>query len=613
MGVTYDPTTCNTKLTNKGYTVCQRLHCSSLVETESIHLFCAQKQKTVYTPVSSSQYYSPIRTPHYKWFTTLQEEIAFQNSKEFTNGQWENQQCWCCCACYAYDTPIATPDGTKAVQDFKQGDAVLSGSTQMENKEIKLTWASQEIVFSSGTSPTTKEHNPPMVFINFGDNKSITVSADELFLLPSGKVIQACKLTVNNQLVSGDGKPLQINALKLALYSGGIHHISALKEFNGSINGHLLNSNGVVTGGYFLQIHNDEIDPDFLAPDHDNLPTIGSKEYEAANKDVEVGYHSYHHKQAPKEIALPENLALFSKDHDPIPDDAYSFINVEQEADLFAVPKLMRPFGNHTGVDSIYYLFNIHRGFYPKVNFCLDWENINPNAYAFNAYNEDFVVIPGGLVRINGLNLQGLAVIIAQAIASLYARETEKKPGRTCRAEAAYYGIGVVMRNVWNTTWFEIVNAGIQQIKTLFSHIEVGKSGNPNDCCADPSIQCREESMESALYGFNLPSCAGVNPVQPKLKVTGDEVGQTSDGNPFVTINFSEAVDVSSAENTANYEVEPKAKLTSAKVNKDDQSKVTVTGDFTAKTNYLITVSNVTSADGAELDPENNSASFKTL
>ncbi len=39
---------------------------------------------------------------------------------------------------------------------------------------------------------------------------------------------------------------------------GGLHHISTTTQFDGTLDGHLLNSNGVVTGDYTLQIHDEE-------------------------------------------------------------------------------------------------------------------------------------------------------------------------------------------------------------------------------------------------------------------------------------------------------------------------------------------------------------------
>lgn len=602
---TYDPVVCNQKLSALGYKVCQAPHCNSLVETPLIHQLCGQEQSTVYTPVSSTQFYSPIRTPHLKWFSSLKEQLEFQQSAEYKAGQWTMEQCWCCCSCYAYGTPISVNGGTLAIQNFAVGDKVLAASVDSGRGGLGVEWSEQEVRFSSGTGPESADHNPPMIYINYGDNKGIIVSTDELFLTPEGKVLPACKLAPGMELVDGEGKAIALNGIRIGQYKGGLHHIATTMKFTGSIDNHLLNSNGVITGDYTIQIHYEELGQQYHVKDWDKLPTIGTPEYDQEYGNYEIGYHAY--QTDPKSVGLPVVSALssYSQTHSFIPETAYSYFTEAQEADILAKVDI-HPFGNHAGVDDINYLFKIFKSFYPDVTFYMDWNNINPNAYAFNDYGQKFIIIPGGLIRVTGLNIEAKALILASMLGNFYGGKDETTTD--CRGVADYYS-GLIIRKVFYNNWFNFMNNGITQISALFSKIENDKPGS--DTCKDPGLECRLEAYMAAMSSFNLPTCAG-GPVPHSLKVTGDEVGTTADGKYYVIVNFNKFLEVPSATDIRHYSTEPKAELASAEMVQDDRSKVLITGDFAKDTQYTLTVKNVVAEDYSTLDPKNNTALFKT-
>ena len=57
--------------------------------------------------------------------------------------------CYCCCSCFAYDTPISTSQDTfKVVQDFEINDPVLVATDASLKK-----WVQKPVTFSSGTGP----------------------------------------------------------------------------------------------------------------------------------------------------------------------------------------------------------------------------------------------------------------------------------------------------------------------------------------------------------------------------------------------------------------------------------------------------------------------------
>lgn len=594
-------------------------HCQEFVTTPAVHLKCAEQQSTVYTPVGYTEVYNsklcgPDEYDPFKCqeraFATLNDALSFLR----THPDFDNRPCWCCCACFAYGTPIATPDGEKVIEFFQIGDRVLAGSVTSKDGNLMLSWDAKDVQFSSGTGPLPPAgHYPTMVFVHYGagEGKGLIATLDQLFLMPDGKLKQAAKLSILDSLVAEDGSVVKINAVKLGEYSGGLHHIATSTRFDGSIDGHLLNSNGIVAGDYTLQIHAEQ-----LGNLLEDGPNIGTPEYEASHKQYAVSVHAYHHPDAIGEISIPKTVKLFTGQSAHIPENAGSFFTVPQEIDIIGSRHvIIHGFANKAGTDAVNYMFKIYKASFPDINFYLDWENVNPNAYAFEEYGQQHVVVSGGLVRIEGI-ANALAVIIAQCVARFTKPDKEEKAKHELlpRVQADYYGIGFVMRLAWDWNWNDTVEKGIAQVNTLFSYIsdnnQVGDADNPLE---DPSIQCRETAMQYALLGGDLPPCAGGTPPQPELKVIGDEVGKTPDGQTFVILNFNEPLDVTSAENLDNYKATPAVNLTSATVTKEDTSKVTVVGDFAPKTDYEIVVSNVTSANGTALDSDLNSAQFKTI
>lgn len=73
-----------------------------------------------------------------------------------------NPGCYCCCSCFAYDTPIATTENTvKAIQDFVLNDPVLVA----EGADLK-SWVQKPVLFSAGTGADGKNR---LIKIHFGD------------------------------------------------------------------------------------------------------------------------------------------------------------------------------------------------------------------------------------------------------------------------------------------------------------------------------------------------------------------------------------------------------------------------------------------------------------
>lgn len=83
-----------------------------------------------------------------------------------------DQHCFCCCSCFANDTPIAVTKGSyKAVQNFVVHDPVLVA----EGADLK-SWVQKPVLFSSGTGVHGQNK---LIKVHFGDQtKGVTLTQD---------------------------------------------------------------------------------------------------------------------------------------------------------------------------------------------------------------------------------------------------------------------------------------------------------------------------------------------------------------------------------------------------------------------------------------------------
>ncbi len=609
----YDPSTCYQRLKSQGFQPCPSTSgvlaykCTEYF-SPTFHQYCAGKDP--YSPFQLIEVYNASKCGPDEYNVEKCQEKTFGNVDELLqfleeNPDFKARPCYCCCACYAWQTPIAISEKeTNEIQHLTVGDQILTANF----KGGELSWKTHKLKFSGGTPPLPKNqaHYPLAVFIHFEEESSLICTPDQLFLLASGKLKAAGKLSIEDELVNQDGKAIPINSVKLAEYSGGWHHVATTLDFNGSVDGHLLCSNGVVTGDYTLQVHQEELG-DML----EDGPSIGSDEYDQLHSDNNTGFKQFQHPDVnTDDIHTPSTLQHFDGEALFIPDDANKFVAKKQAQDI-KDKATIRDFNNQTGVSSLKHIFMLCNSFYPDINYHCDWNAQDSNVYAYTLRNKQHLVVTGGFLRIEELKKEGLALAVSQAVASFLQPEGFKHEGLLDRIYCDYFGIGLVMQTIWEENAYNMAEKGYDQIRTIFDLISPeNKKGNPLNPQKDPDISCRETTMTYARLGGDLPACATKEPV-PMLKVTGDEVGSKK-GKPTVEINFNLALDHVSAQQVDNYILDPVVAISKAEINDEDDSKVLLIGDFKHHQHYELTVRNVTGVKGEKLDPNNNKAYFKT-
>lgn len=533
--------------------------------------------------------------------------------------------CYCCCGCFASDTPVAyafdpsTGLQNKAIREYVVGDPVYVADDTSLTK-----WSTRTVQFSSGTGEGGMN---TLLKIDFqaegGPVGTLYSNRGQIFLMPDGKLKRAALLVPGrDSLVLFDGTPAMVQGLTVGRYKKGVHHIATSMEPARSVGGHLIVADGVVSGDFALQVANlEEMAPDMLVEGHADLPEVGTPAYARAYADLMVDDFA-------ARVAGDAGAAAEEEDDDrgsgdwrvfepygargpvSIPAHAQHFVTEVQARDILANAPAYPPLSN-VGPPTVSYLFKVFAGFYPEVTFYLDLDNPIPNAYSFIEYGKPFVVVTGQLARTKALHFEGMAVVIAHELGHLYGGEPEDKHGYSCTGMADYAAVAAIIPYVWLGAFSKpIVGPGITQVKELFSYIaEQHRHGKPGNTCNYISIECRERALEAGASNVvPLPECAG-GPPDPTLSVVGAVAGE-QDGQSYVVVEFSEAVDPVTAALVSAYMFEPNAEATAAEMEPDQPAKVRITATFDEGVEYGVWAFGVLSASGHPLIAGKNFAYF---
>lgn len=425
--------------------------------------------------------------------------------------------CYCSCSCLAFGTLVQEGSGSfKAIETYAEGDQVMAAGTALE-------WTPRPVVFSGGTTGASRQKFTVLVL--YGDT-AIAVTSDHLFLLAGEQreLRRADRLTTEDSLVSPSGAAVPIRAVHIGDYLAGFHHVSATSKAppDESMDGHLLNTNGVVSADYTVQIMARRGDvAGFRAQAHADLAVIGSPEYvqrygrsslqapelpadpDAAGFQIRTTGVNTQDLQTKNNLFVPaEAIAL------RIPDHACGFLSPEEAEAKKRAPK--RAFNDPLAREWTEALIAHHKPFYPDVTYSLDWTTDEVNAYAWVENGVRHVALLGGLVRDADLELEGIAVVLAHELAHHYGGPPTGSSGLSCEGQADYRGVRNVMRRVWfGDEYFKLTEAGIGQMAAFFGVPNDPTAPTGNAGCAHPPGRCRIATYHAAVNLSGKPGCAG--------------------------------------------------------------------------------------------------------
>jgi hypothetical protein len=578
-----------------------------------VHQFCGQQQ-TFYAPVQALVciYYNNNNPTIWKYWppeTLITNCLAMQPQKGTGTTGWTIANCYCCCSCFAYNTMVAVPGGQVAIQEIGVGKKVRSAKLDKGGKPV---WSEATVTFSAGVKDG--EH-PFMVYINHGDDaRDLICNADQIFALSSGQLVPAQHLTLHDQLMGEDGRPVKINLVAVGNYTGGIHHISTGSYWAGVADGHLLLADGVVVGDFLLQMNYETLQRSNKVADIGARAVIGTADYNSKHGSLRQGgahvaFAAEGHAPAGARVELQSGrFAFYTTETTNLYVKGVSMFTDAQAQDILENGKQLA-LSNPVPKSEIANIFRILKGFYPDFNYYLDWYRMEPNVYSFEEYGEKFIVITGGLARMIGISYEGLMMAVADGLSRFIGLPPKIPSGYVGTGAADYFAFGVVSRAVWyGNSWINSVMPAYTQFQTIFELISPQHAGgDPRDPIEYPSVACRLSAMQSGLAGGALPSCCGGDPV---VKI-GLQSAAAEPGGVALTLTNppveADAIDV------ANYVTDPEVKIDAATIDEQHNFVVHLKAAFTAGKAYKVTIRNLHNQFGGGVDPNHNSATFNAV
>jgi hypothetical protein len=445
-----------------------------------------------------------------------------------------------------------------------------------------------------------------MIYVKYGnpgeEELAMIVTEDHLFLLQGGKLAPASALKSGDQLTRPDGSPAAVKQAYLGKYKGGVHHIST-GDFKGSLDGHLLNSNNVVTTDMSVKLDYQagSLDQKFLVKGLDKRVKVGSDEYIERFYDEEAKTFM----ASPTE--WPEGLTIVTrKNLVNVPNTAYSFITDGQARNIMDSDAPRRDFDSNAAISKVLYVFSQFKGFFPQPRYLMDWNNPLPNGYAFSYYNQDFILLTGGLLRLLALNNEGFALVICHLLSRLYG-VPGTYPQLKCVGPGDYEGISTYFTQIYQAQQFPTqFPKALEQIENFFDLMsEKYRKGDPDDKCNWPSTKCRVETYKAAAAVQPLPGCAN-----PGFEPFHLIIAEPDESGTEVTVTFSKAVNPPTAETRTNYKLKPPARIKQAKVNPEYYSEVKLSVKIRKDKLYVLTVSGVESEFNEPMVPDPDKTSF---
>ena len=515
--------------------------------------------------------------------------------------------CYCCCSCFAYDTPIEASEGEYVmVQDIVADvDQILAGSYSAGAGAP--TWVQRVVDYSSGISAGAGEAELEfdyMYYLAYQVEDGSTppqfmlTTVDHLFLRPNGKVTPVQYLTPGDELVNSHGGVSNVMFVVPSKYKGGLHHLFFDGFNNETLDNHLLSANGVVCADYSVQLaySNGDINPDLVdAPPEEGMLRACDDAYRSRYMNQAAADFISDKTRWPKGMTPIAAESMVN-----VPAYAKSYLTPAQAEDIRNNGQLMPP-DNTQNVATAIWLFEIFGAFFSNPIYLIDWQNGLPNAYTWESNRQRFVLLTGGLLRVPKFTQDGLSMVLTHLVSVA--------DGVQCVGPADYEGVYSKMRQVWRNNLYQpSFRAGYDQVAMLFGFVDEDHShADPADICAQPSLDCRLLAMQEGASMGPLPECA--NPDHYFGLVSAFAGRQLQ----YVRATFNNPVNRESAESTDNYTIGDTVTVETAEVpsNAPSDVRLKVSG-LEPLTDYTLVVKNVLSAMETPIDPDHNKAAFRT-
>jgi len=581
--------------------------------------------------------------------------------------------CYCCCSCFAYDTPIAVTETTvRPVQDFAINDPVLvAEDASLQN------WIQKPVLFSSGTGAHGKNK---LIKIHFGDQTTGITLTPTSFV--SGFVTEEQSASyyqilstkpndfidqnglVNLQMVKSSnvdaiaellGTTVVVAQMIFDLLSADSNYLLAtgiqpflmkdktLKQAHKLVPGVdvLVRDDGSTTPIISLEVGMFERGVHHIATS--NEPAKSMDGHLMLANGIVVGDYS-------AQLSLASSTGALEDVHESAPT-----FGTKEYNDLHTHLAVATPFSAHAGAPARHKVdsFKAHNPdksvFIPKGAFSfitkLQAEELLHHGPIFPASKSVAEPDVRYLFRLFGAFYPDITFFYDQnnMMPNVYAfNEYDRKfvvvtVGWTLVEGVYFQGIAMAIANVVNALNQTSVPAGVSPtgqadydiypdfLSLFYRPADAVKNYNlgldqikkvfgyiekHKKQHGKLSLSCRIQTLEASIGGLPLPHCAG-GPPDPALEVVeaSAEISSTSEF-PVVTVRFNLPVDPATATAVGNYLIDPSATAFSATIDDSDPNTVHLVAEILPDTEYLIVATGVLSVDKQPVILGKNSGKF---
>lgn len=521
--------------------------------------------------------------------------------------------CNCTCSCLAFDTPVTVSAGqTRAIQSFKLDDPVLAYDPSGASEQ-------RSVAFSDGTNATSVQ--PEMAYVSFKtgtEERTVTVTLNHTFLLAATrKLIQAQMLGAGMELLLADGTTTSVTALAIKSYTGGVWNIATAIGKPANLDGHLIDTDGILSGDFAVQLYYDDLVKEGYATPSGTYPAVNSRGHDLAQEartrksvsarprqdllhfmKTATGHHHAIRRSGAGGVTLQGDHSFTLELPKATVNEGYLTETQALELQAGGLHPVNR---DPQRAGYCLWLLKMFHAFYPDIEFILDSSSREANGYAFYLGGTKYIVIQGGLVRAVPLEWSGLALVLGYLV-SRFSKDTQGADFLVCKPQADYLGPSV-LQTVFNPLYPDVIFDAINQVEATFKLIPT-KADAPVVGCHPTDLECRVETYRRAI-GFNpLPVCAGGPPAADLRLLSAAPLYGSC---PDIKLTFSADLDKASAEDKDNYFFGPEASVGGIVV---AGNTVTIGGNFLQNVPYKVTVSDIKSSSGNTLDPQYVSTGF---
>ncbi|MFI1577584.1 hypothetical protein [Embleya sp. NPDC020630] len=423
--------------------------------------------------------------------------------------------CACCCGSGAQATMIAlSAERQEKADSIAKGEQALTGSLTDDGT---VAWAPAPVTFSDGAAGAAHLNSVHLSFGHPDDPAAeLVCSTDQPILLADGTLVQASQVQVRDRLMGADGQPVPVRSVAIGEYSGGVHHLGIGRSSEPG-EGHLVQAAGIVIGDYYLQLQ-----PGLLAghwADDAQRPHIWDDAYARDNSAEQRGVsYVFGTPGCGSETVLAEGkFSVFTGPADYTGTDVAALFTSAQANDIRTQGAQLSP-GIVAPKSIVESVFSHLRGFYPDIDFHLDWDQPEPDVYAVRRHGRKIVVVTGGLARTQRgndtatvLGFEGMVMAVGHGAERFSRTAPLNTHGFATTGAADYRAFQELAQRFWpgGSSWLANATAAERQFGALFDLVAAPNAqGSPDPAADEPSLDCRRRCIAFADTR-GIPECAG--------------------------------------------------------------------------------------------------------